>query len=808
MRKLFISMCIFTLFNIMHLTGFAQPYRSPSGVNAGLFAWYDGSTFDNTTRKWNPRFGSTTLEAFSTSANPNLYSTIDYQAGYQKTVKMKSVGVRAQLLPNNATASYTVFAVSSRYGFTIPSVPYKPVTWGFGGKSAYPGFFQGNGSEPHEFHNSMSRTENFIPVNPQVPGWTISSLNFAYGYDQRNDPKIAAINGEFKQIDAGGVLPADNGWAYLGSNAAFPPGSGAGEDHHFAEFIVYNRKLTQTERHRVHTYLSFKYSIPLLIDPTIGSRITLDGVTDLWDTAKGFNHHVVGIGRSTSASLDARVGTGQFMGDLVVRTVDPLNIPVSTNESFLLIGDRGTYHDYANDGNTMSIPGGKRLKRIWRAQNHGVSDSIMLATASGTVPGGAQSLDPCAPARMLISQDSTFETYTAHKLTPAILYGTTTPPLFSSYQIKIKMPQGESYVTYALLNSPGTPVPGTENQESTQYDSCADDAGFHYFLDATKRPMFAVKGLSVADLQLFKLKIGLRMLSQPLTISNGSAQSTMMKRLLSINTTGTSFNKKATIRFYYRPEEKAESELAGGTGFWFKKEASADQTITDFSADGQLESGTYTVLPGTEGTQNGTAYVEFKDLESFSTLGYMSVSSALPVKLISFNAENEKQITRLFWQTSSELNASHFEVQRSVDASKWQTIADIAATGTTQNTIKYSYDDDDVPAGKSYYRLKMYDLDGSVSFSRVLSISSEKSPDLTIFPNPSFTKEIRIQYHSAAQIDIKDISFVDQNGVRVLRLQKNLSANLDISKLTHGQYTVRITLKNGESLTRKLVVGH
>ncbi|REA63234.1 hypothetical protein DSL64_06360 [Dyadobacter luteus] len=807
MKKLSVSAYLLLLFCITHPAVFAQPYMSPAGVSSGLFAWYDGKSFDNTTQKWNPRFGSTSLERFALATSPGLFAKEDHTAGYNKTVSMDRAGVRAKLLPDDVNASYTVFAVSRRYGYSYSGLPYKPVTWGFGGQSAYPGFLEGNGDEKNQFLNSVNRREDFNSVQALEYGWTISSLNFAYGYDQRNEPKVAALNGEFTQIDAGGILPFSNGWVYLGCNAAFPPGSGGGEHHDFAEFIVYNRKLSVEERHRVHTYLSLKYSIPLLIDPIIGSRVTLDGMTDLWDTTKGYNHHVIGIGRSSTASLDARLSyNGSYGPDPVLSTIAEEKSPVSSNESFLLIGDKGTYHDYANNDNTMAIPGGTRLKRVWRVQNHGVSDSIRLAIASGAVPGGAQSFDPCAPARLLISTDSTFSTYTAVKLIPAILYGTTTPPLFSSFQVKTKLPQGESYFTYAAINSPGTPAATEETTATTRYDACADNEGFHYFVDQQDRPVFAIKGLSAADLKLFKLKIAIRMLDHTPAVSNGSTRSAMMKRLLSVNTSGFALNTQPTIRYYYKPEELTETETAGGTGFWFKKEATADQTITDFSSDGILEPGTFTILTETKGTQNGTAYIEFSNLQSFSTFGYISSSSALPVKLIGFNAVPKKQSTHLTWQTSSELNASHFDIQRRTNSQNWQSIAEIKAAGTTTETIKYSYTDSNTSGSLTYYRLKMVDLDGSLNYSRIMSVSTEALNEISLFPNPASGNTIRLKFDSAPYTDPDHINFLDAQGTSVLKISKNLSTDLDISQLQPGHYTVVITMKNGEAMTRKLVL--
>lgn len=783
------------------VVGLAQPQRSPAGLLSGLFAWYDGATFNTTTQQWNPRFGSSPLVRYAANGNLSNVTLSPSNAllNQQPYLVMDGVGLQADVLPTTTNAAYTIFAVSKRTNEIKQNPQYIETAWGLGGQSAYPGFVQGP-STTHTFRNSVSRDDTFVESHPRGKPFVISSLSFGYGTDNMNEPKIASVNGESKSVDAGNSLPYNNGYVYINANAAFPP-SYPYQSHNFAEFIIYNRKLSDTERNRIHTYLSLKYSLPILTGVPSGSQITIDGTTNLWDSTKGFNTDVIGLGRYDAASPDVRSGYG-IDPDLFISTVN--DVSISANNSFLLIGDKGTHHEPASTTNTVDIPGGKRLKRIWRVQNTGFADSVYFRTPSTVVPDGGLSMDACAPVRMLISSDSTFATYKAIKLTIFSPYSTSVPPLFSAYTANVKFSEGESYVTFASISTTGTPIADQEDSDTQNFDSCADGEGFRYFTDGQGRPILGIKGLTTAQISEYGLDTKIRVLAQPVTIGDNN----MMGRLLSITSAPFATGVKATIRFYFTAEELEETKIPNGVDYWFKKTgASAAATITDFSTDGLLEPGTFSILNGIRGTQNGTEYVEFRDLESFSTFGFISSESApLPVRLVQFDGKSENKIPHLYWKTSSEINADYFEIERSTDARKWSTIGRVTAEGSISSTKEYTYSDLYPTKENAYYRLKLVDLDGSFSLSRIVLISTDSNLEIILYPNPAHKNVVRLKSNSGKLKNIRDVVFLDQRGVNVLRIEKNLTGDLNISNLQPGNYSVVVTMNNGESILKKLII--
>jgi hypothetical protein len=125
--------------------------------------------------------------------------------------------------------------------------------------------------------------------------------------------------------------------------------------------------------------------------------------------------------------------------------------------------------------------------------------------------------------------------------------------------------------------------------------------------------------------------------------------------------------------------------------------------------------------------------------DGFATVFYNQVSTPLPIKIIYFNAKKEGDFVKLEWKTSSEINASHFEIERSIDALKFVKIGN----QTLNESRKYEFLDSTPPSGVKgllvYYRLKLLDFDGKSSYSKVINIANDANNQSVgnFYPNPS-----------------------------------------------------------------------
>ena len=112
---------------------------------------------------------------------------------------------------------------------------------------------------------------------------------------------------------------------------------------------------------------------------------------------------------------------------------------------------------------------------------------------------------------------------------------------------------------------------------------------------------------------------------------------------------------------------------------------------------------------------------------STATFGSFTIDEgALPVKLISFTGSDiNNQYILLKWSTSSEINSKYFELQKSEDGVSFTTFAQVNAAGNTNLIQNYSANDYHPENGYNFYRLKIIDLDGTLSYSNIIAVNFE-----------------------------------------------------------------------------------
>ncbi len=108
----------------------------------------------------------------------------------------------------------------------------------------------------------------------------------------------------------------------------------------------------------------------------------------------------------------------------------------------------------------------------------------------------------------------------------------------------------------------------------------------------------------------------------------------------------------------------------------------------------------------------------------------------LPVELGNFSARAEGKKVLLDWTTESEVNSSHYIIERSANGVDFSEIGVLAAIGESTRTTQYDFIDTKPLPGENYYRLKMVDTNGSFTYSKFISIHMEPFGILSVYPNP------------------------------------------------------------------------
>lgn len=169
----------------------------------------------------------------------------------------------------------------------------------------------------------------------------------------------------------------------------------------------------------------------------------------------------------------------------------------------------------------------------------------------------------------------------------------------------------------------------------------------------------------------------------------------------------------------------------------------------------------------------------------------------LPVELITFQAKRDGEGVELFWETASEIDNSHFELQRSENAKDFESIAKIKGQGTNVDGKSYYYTDKDLPLKeKLYYRLKQVDFDGAYEFSEVIVVNVDHkfNQELELYPNPT-SEYIYMGLESG--LEINRLEVVDFFGKSVKTLFNFSGRRLSVVDLQSGTYILLLHTSSG-----------
>ncbi len=178
-------------------------------------------------------------------------------------------------------------------------------------------------------------------------------------------------------------------------------------------------------------------------------------------------------------------------------------------------------------------------------------------------------------------------------------------------------------------------------------------------------------------------------------------------------------------------------------------------------------------------------------------IGGGSENALLPVELTDFTAYRKGNSSVLNWETASELNSSHFDIERSnEDAQSFATIGRVKANGTTQLPQKYTFMDEKPSKGVNYYRLKMVDKDVKSAFSRIISLYFEGKTKVWLYPNP-FNEKLVVETENTEGGTLNyDIEITDITGKLHFNKKSidNQQFNFNLSQLGSGVYFAKIIM--------------
>ena len=146
-------------------------------------------------------------------------------------------------------------------------------------------------------------------------------------------------------------------------------------------------------------------------------------------------------------------------------------------------------------------------------------------------------------------------------------------------------------------------------------------------------------------------------------------------------------------------------------------------------------------------------------------------ATALPVELTYFQTEvADNQKINVRWETATEINSSHFLLERSRDAANYKVIANVEAAGSSSTKKKYSFTDESALFGTNYYRLSQIDKDGTKQVFRPQAVVIDDTYlPFGVFPNPLIGTNFKVKVEDS---DEASLNLIDFSG-RTIRLNIN-----------------------------------
>lgn len=155
-------------------------------------------------------------------------------------------------------------------------------------------------------------------------------------------------------------------------------------------------------------------------------------------------------------------------------------------------------------------------------------------------------------------------------------------------------------------------------------------------------------------------------------------------------------------------------------------------------------------------TATGTTAGQVDDIQVTVYWGFVT----LPVNLVSFTAIKNNNKVSINWNTSSEVNIDHFEVERSSDGNVFYSLTSVPCLN--RSAAAYSFIDEHPVAGTSYYRLKMQELSGEKNYSKTIPIQFAKYTMMQLSPSP-WTRGTNLLISNPAK-ELLTIQFYDIAG--------------------------------------------
>ncbi len=208
----------------------------------------------------------------------------------------------------------------------------------------------------------------------------------------------------------------------------------------------------------------------------------------------------------------------------------------------------------------------------------------------------------------------------------------------------------------------------------------------------------------------------------------------------------------------------------------------------------------------------GSVYSKIPVVNSEFAVSPSCLGQVVPIELFTFKARKvDERVAEIKWVTLSEVDHSHYIVERSTDGVNFDILTRKKGIGGPETRAEYEVYDTEPAIGVNYYRMKSVDLNGEFTYSQIESVTFREQTvkSLLAFPNPA-SIEAFVAINAKKDVNAK-MQVYDMEGHELLRSSLNIKKGyhkqaLNISELSSGIYMIMISDQGGEIASTKLVV--
>lgn len=188
------------------------------------------------------------------------------------------------------------------------------------------------------------------------------------------------------------------------------------------------------------------------------------------------------------------------------------------------------------------------------------------------------------------------------------------------------------------------------------------------------------------------------------------------------------------------------------------------------------------------------------------------VLGTLPISIEYFTGAKSGRNHNLNWKVSCS-NSPYLTMtlERSKDSRSFLGIKTISADAA-RCLEPFSHSDADPMEGLNYYRIKITDADGKVSYSKIIGLLNRNGgfEVVGISPNPSVPGQETVINISSASKSVITIVLTDMHGRRISTQTYNCIAGnnqyqVNTNQLPAGKYQVTVLSENGEYVSKQLI---